>query len=86
MPPLPFCFPLFLRFLYYPVYFSKYEWLSLYYIVFEKRYSIYDGEINFLKGYGYDLIGNPDHPDGNSTDQEYFFIHDDLFGIIIETD
>ena len=52
----------------------------------EKRYSINDKEINFVKGDGYALIGNPYHPDGSSTDHEYFFIHDDLFDRIIETD
>ena len=65
---------------------DKYVGLSLYYIVYEKRYPIDDEDIQFVKGYGYDLIGNPDHPDETSTDQEYFFIHDDLFDIILETD
>ena len=40
----------------------------------------------FLKGDRYALIGNPDHPDGTSTDHEYFCIHDDLFDIILEID
>ena len=31
-------------------------------------------------------MGNPDHPDGSSTDHEYFCIHDDLFDKILETD
>ena len=51
---------------------------SLHDIDFEKRYSIDDEGTQFLKGYGYALIGNPDHPDGTSTDHEYFFIHDKL--------
>ena len=38
---------------------AKFGGLSLYDIDTEKRYSIYDKEINFVKGYGYDLIGNP---------------------------
>ena len=51
---------------------EKYGGLSLYGIDFENRYSIDDKGINFLKGYVYDLIGNPNHTDGNSTDHEYF--------------
>ena len=65
---------------------AKYGGLSLYDIDMKKRYYIDDKEIHFLKGYGYDLIGNPDHPDGSSTDHEYFCIHDNLFGRILETD
>ena len=65
---------------------SKYGGLSLYYIGMEKRYSIDDKDINFLKGDGCALIGNPDHPYGTSTYHEYFCIHDDLFDIILETD
>ena len=40
---------------------AKYGGTSLYYIVFEKIYSIDDEDIQFVKGYGYDLIVNPDH-------------------------
>ena len=65
---------------------AKYGGLSIYYIDFEKRYSIDDEYILFVKGYLYALIGNPDHPDGTSTDHEYFFIHDDSFDTILETD
>ena len=65
---------------------AKYGVLSLYYIDFDKRYSIDDDEIHFVKGYGYALIGYPDHPYGTSTDHEYFFILDDLLGRILETD
>ena len=65
---------------------DKYGGLSIYDIDTEKIYSIGDKEIHFVKGYGYALIGNPDHPDGTSTDHEYFCIHDDLFDIILETD
>ena len=65
---------------------EKYVGLYLYGIDSGKRYSIDDKGINFVKGYGYALIGNPDHPDGTSTDHEYFFIHDDLFDRILETD
>ena len=65
---------------------AKYGGLSLYDIDFGKRYSIYYEDIHFGKGYGYSLIGHPDHPDGTSTDHEYFCIHDELFGRILETD
>ena len=36
-----------------------------------------------LKGDGYALIGNPDFPDGSSTDHEYFCIHEALFDRIL---
>ena len=65
---------------------ANYGGLSLYDIDTEKRYSIDDKEIHFVKGDGYALIGNPDHPDGSSTDHKYFCIHDDLFDIIVETE
>ena len=65
---------------------AKYVGISLYDIYMEKRYSIDDKDIHFVKGYGYYLIGNPDHPDGTSTDHEYFCIHDDLFKRILEID
>ena len=64
----------------------KYGGLSIYDIVFEKIYSIDDKEVHFVNGYGYALIGNPDHTDGTSTDREYFVIHDHLFGRISETE
>ena len=65
---------------------EKYGGLSLYDIDMERIYSIDDKEIQVLKGDRYDLIGNPDHPDGTSTDHEYFCIHDGLFDRILETD
>ena len=65
---------------------AKYGGLSLYDIDTEKRYSIDDKEIHFVKGDGYALIGNPDHPDVSSTDHGYFCIHDNLFDIILETE
>ena len=46
-------------------YLDKYGGLSLYEIDTQKRYSIDDKEIHFVKGDGYDLIGNPDHPYGS---------------------
>ena len=65
---------------------AKYGGLSLYDIDTEKRYYIDDKEIHFVKGDGYALIGNPDHPDGTSTDHKYFCIHDYFFDRILETD
>ena len=67
-------------------FFAKYGGLSLYNIYMEKRYYIDNKDIHFVKGYGYDLIGNPYHPDGTSTDHEYICINDDLFERILETD
>ena len=65
---------------------AKYGGLSLNDIYMEKRYSIDNKEIHFVKKYGYAFIDNPYHPDGTSTDHEYFCIHDDLFDIIFKTD
>ena len=45
-------------------FFEKYGVLSLYDIYFQKRYSVDDEYIHFVKGDGYALIGNPDHLDG----------------------
>ena len=65
---------------------AKYGGLSLYGIDMEKRYSVDDKYIRFVKWDGYASIGNPDNPDGSSTDHEYFFIHDYVFDRILETD
>ena len=65
---------------------ANYGVLSLYDIDTEKRYSIDEKEIHFLKGDGYALIGNLDFPDGSSTDLEYFCIHEDLFDRILGTE
>ena len=65
---------------------EKYGGLFIYDIGFEKIYSIDDEDIQFVKGYGYDLIGNPKNPDGTSNDHEYIFICDDLFDITLEND
>ena len=65
---------------------AKYGGLSLYDIDTEKRYYIEDKEMHFVKGEGYALIGNPDFPDGFSTDHEYFCIHKDLIDRILATD
>ena len=64
---------------------AKYGGLYLHDIDTEKRYSIDDKEINFVKGDGYALIGNPDFSDGSSTDHGYFCIHDDFFDRILST-
>ena len=65
---------------------AKYGRLSLYDIDMEMRYYTDDKETKFVERDGYALIGNPDHPDGTSTNYEYFCIHDDLFDRILETD
>ena len=65
---------------------AKYGGLYFYDIDMENRYSVGDKDIHFVDGDGYALIGNLDHPDGTSTDREYFCIHDDLFDRILETD
>ena len=65
---------------------AKYGGMSIYDIYMEKRYSNDDKGIHFVKGDIYSLIDNPYHPDGTSTDHEYFFIHDYLFERILETD
>ena len=65
---------------------DKYGGLYLYDIDTEKRYSIDDEEFRFVKLDQYALIGNPDHPDGTSTDHAYYCIHDDLFDRILETE
>ena len=65
---------------------DKYGRLFLYDIYFEKIYSIDDEDIHFVKLEGCALIGDPDNPDGTSTYHEYFFIHDDFFYRILETD
>ena len=65
---------------------AKFGGLSIYDINMDKRHSIDDKGIHFVKGDGYALTGNPDHPDGTSTHHECFCIHDDLFGRILETD
>ena len=57
---------------------AKYGGLSLYDIDTEKRYSIDEKEMHFVKGEGYALIGNPYFTYGSSTDHEYFFIHEDF--------
>ena len=51
---------------------AEYGGLYLYGIYFEKRYSIDDEDIHFVKGDEYALIGNSYHPDVTSTYHEYF--------------
>ena len=54
-------------------------------ILILRKSSIDDEGIKFVKWDVYALIGYPDNPDGTSTDNEHFFIHDDLFDVILET-
>ena len=65
---------------------DKYGGLSLYDIDTEKIYSINEKEMRYVKGEVYAFIGNPEFPDGSSTDHEYFCIHEDLFDRILATD
>ena len=65
---------------------AKYGGISLYDIDAEKRYSIDEKEMNFVKREVYALIGNPDFPDGSSTDHDYFCIHEDFFDRILATE
>ena len=65
---------------------EKYGGLYLYDINFDKRYSIDDEDIHVMKGYGFDLIFNPENPDITSTDHENFFINDEFLNRILETD
>ena len=64
----------------------KYGVLSLYGIDVESIYNLDEKYINFVKKYGYDLIGNLDNPDETSSDHEYFFIRDDLFEFSLENE
>ena len=63
---------------------GNYCGLALYNIYIEKRYTIDDEDLHFVKKCEYYLVGNPDNPDGASTDHAYFLIHDDLFDRILE--
>ena len=72
--------------IYWTRFLAKYGRLSLYDIDTEKRYSIDNKEIHFVKGDKSALNGNRDHLDGSSTDHEYFCIYDDLIDRILETD
>ena len=65
---------------------DKYVGLSLYDIDTEKRYSIDEKEIHFVKGDGYALICNPAFPDSSSTDHKYFCIHEVFFDRILATE
>ena len=65
---------------------EKYDGLSLYEIDLNKRYTITNEYISFVKKYVYALIGNPDHPNVTSNNHEYFIIHDDLFDKCLATD
>ena len=53
---------------------AKYVGLSIYDIDIGSRYTIEDEYINFLKVYGYALIGNPENPYGTSTYHSFFHL------------
>ena len=72
--------------IYWTRFLAKYGRLSLYDIDTEKRYSIDNKEIHFVKGDKSALNGNRYHLDGSSTDHKYFCIYDDLIDRILETD
>ena len=65
---------------------ERYDGLYLCYIDLKKIYKIDHEDIRFVNKYGYALIGDPDKSDGTSMDQEYFYIRDDSFDIILEID
>ena len=65
---------------------GKYVGLSPYDIYLKNRCIIDNEDINFIKGDGYDLIGNPDCQDGTSTYHKYFLLYDGLFDQILATD
>ena len=61
-------------------FFEKYGSLCLYDEYTEKRFIIDHKQLQFDKNSGWALIGIPDKSDGTLSDNEYFCIHDDLFG------
>ena len=65
---------------------GKYVGIYIYNNDMKKIYIIDYEYTHFVKKYGYALIGNPEHPDGNSSNHECFIIHDDLFAGILATD
>ena len=64
---------------------EKYSCISIYDIDLKTRYTIDYEDICFVNKYVCALIGNPDHPNGTSKDNKYFFIHSDLFSRILAT-
>ena len=65
---------------------GKYVGLYLYHIDIESRYTIDYEDIQFINKYEYSLIGNPENPNGTSSDHKYFLIRDYMFDRISETD
>ena len=61
---------------------AKFGGISICGIYLNEIYTIDHEDIHVVNKYGYALIGNPDFPDGTSTYQEYFIIHDDLLDSI----
>ena len=53
--------------------------MDLYVEDFEKIFIIYHEEPQLKKNYGWTLIGIPKEFYGSISDQEYFFINEDLF-------
>ena len=72
--------------IYFTPFLEKQCGLSICDIDIQIRYTIDDQGIHFVKNDLYSLIGNPDNTYETSTDNEYFFIHDNLFDRILETD
>ena len=64
---------------------AKYGSLDLYDEDPKKRFTIDYKQLQFHKNDGWDLIGIPEKPDGTLSDNEYFFIHDDIFHRIQST-
>ena len=65
---------------------EKYGSLALYDEDMEKRFIIHHEQLEFVKNYGWNLIGIPEKEDGSLSDHEYFCIHYDLFDRIKSTD
>ena len=64
---------------------AKYGSLYIYCEFIEKIFIIDHKQSQFDKNVGWNLIGIPEKPDGNFSDHEYFFIHDDIFDRIQST-
>ena len=64
---------------------AKYGSLALYDEDLEKIFIIDHEILEFIKTYGWTLIGIPEKEDGSLSDREYLCIHDDLFDRIKST-
>ena len=58
---------------------AKYVSLDLYYEYMKKRFIIDHEILEISKTDGWTLIGITEKEDGTLSDNEYFFIHDDIF-------